>query len=477
MAGRHLEVFLLAPAAEVVPCRYLRCRPYRHVAVVFIGLLGSILHAVQHVGHVVAVDGECSSNRDVLGSHLIRQRAVPAVERIAFLRRPIPQRVDVLAVLVGVQRSMPLSVHEVLYRMLISRVVKLQHELAVSCYRSFRHVLLGLLVICEPCERRRVRRRQRIRLSEQFILRQAYRILPVQAFQIVLYLILRISVGRERSGYLHVLCRHLERFRPAPAAERIAFLHRLWLDAYLLAVPVALCAFICRPVHLVRHVVAVPRVVQPQRQASVSGYRTGLQRRLSGFRIVAEAFIHLRLFRYRRPGRSRLVPAFFQGECPVHVLLVVLYPVLRVVVRYRASGYLHVTGRHLEAFLLAPAAKVVACRYLRCRPYRHVTVVFVAFYISVLHAVQHVGHVIAVNRECSFDLQILRTHNFWKCPVPAAESVAFLHWLFPQRVDGLAVLVGVQPSILLSVHKVSYCMLFSCIEQLQYKRTVSCNRA
>ena len=461
----------------MVPCRYLRCRPYCHVAVVFIGLLDSILHAVQHVGHVVAVDGECSSNRDVLGSHLIRQRAVPSVERIAFLRRLIPQRVYVLAVLVGVQRSMTLSVHEVLYRMLISRVVKLQHELAVSCYRSFRHVLLGVLVICEPCERRRVRRRQRIRLSEQFILRQAYRILPVQAFQIVLYLVLRISVGRERSGYLHVLCRHLERFRPAPAAERIAFLHRLWLDAYLLAVPVAHRSFICRPVHLVRHVVAVPRVVQLQYQASVSGNRSGYQRSFYR-RIIRKAFVGVRFCSYYGICRTcECVCLFWFAVCSVEALQIMFYPIFRIQIRYRASFYRHVTGRHLEAFLLAPAAKVVACRYLRCRPYRHVTVVFVAFYISVLHAVQHVGHVIAVNRECSFDLQILRTHNFWKCPVPAAESVAFLHWLFPQRVDGLAVLVGVQPSILLSVHKVSYCMLFSCIEQLQYKRTVSCNRA
>ena len=149
----------------------------------------------------------------------------------------------------------------------------------------------------------------------------------------VLYRILRIAVGRERSGYLHVVCRHLERLRDAPAAERVAVLHWLCLDAYLLAVPVALCAFICRSVHLVRHVVAVPRVVQPQRQASVSGYRPGLQRCLPGCRIVAEAFIFLRPFRYRHTGRSRLVPAFCQGECPVHVLLVVLYPVLRVVVR------------------------------------------------------------------------------------------------------------------------------------------------
>ena len=81
---------------------HLRCWPYRHVAVVFIGLRGSVLHAVKHIGHVIAVDGECSGNRDVLGSHLIRQRAVPAIERIAFLLRPIPQRVDVLTVLVGV---------------------------------------------------------------------------------------------------------------------------------------------------------------------------------------------------------------------------------------------------------------------------------------------------------------------------------------------------------------------------------------
>ena len=94
----------------------------------------------------------------------------------------------------------------------------------------------------------------------------------------MLYRELRIPVRRERSGYLHVACRHLECLRYAPAAERVAFLHRLCLDAYLLAIPVALCAFICRSVHLVCHVVAVPRVVQPQRQASVSRYRTGFQR-------------------------------------------------------------------------------------------------------------------------------------------------------------------------------------------------------
>ena len=235
VAVRHLEVFLLAPAAEVVACRYLGRWPYRHVAVVFIGLRNSVLHAVKHIGHVIAVDGECSGDCDVLGSHLIRQRAVPAIERIAFLLRPIPQRVDVLAVLVGLYLSMLFTVHEVRHRVLIPRVVQLQHELAVSCYRPFRHVLLGLLVICEPCERPLVRRRQRIRLSGQ-ILCQPYRIFPVQAFQVVLYLILRISVCRERSAYLHVLIRHRERFRLAPAAERVARCGCRLCDAYLCTV-------------------------------------------------------------------------------------------------------------------------------------------------------------------------------------------------------------------------------------------------
>ena len=119
------------------------------------------------------------------------------------------------------------------------------------------------------------------------------------------------------------------------------------------------------------------------------------------------------------------------------------YPIFRIQIRNHASFNRNIAGWHLEVFLLAPAAEVVAFRYPRCRPYGHVAVVFIGLLGSILHAVQHVGHVVALNFKGSFDLQILRTHYFWKGSVPAAETVAFLHWLFPQRVDGLAVLVGV----------------------------------
>ena len=327
--------------------------------------------------------------------------------------------------------------------MLIPRVVQLQYELAVSRDYPFRHILLGFLVICESLERRRVRRRQRIRLSGQLILRQAYRILPVQAFQIVLYRILRVAVSRERSGYLHILCRHLERIRDAPAAERVAFLHRLCLDTYLLAVPVALCAFICLSVHLVCHVVVVPRVVQFQYQASISCNRSGCQRTFYR-RVIRKAFVGVQFCSYSGICRFCECLCLFRiAVGSVEALQIMFHLIFRIRIRYRASFNRNIAGWHLEVFLLAPAAEVVTCRYPRCWPYGHFAVVFVWFYISILNAVQHVGHVVALNFKGSFDLQILRTHYFWKGSVPAAESVAFLHRLFSQRGNGLAVLVGV----------------------------------
>ena len=365
---RHLEVFFLAPAAEVITRRYFRRRSYCHVASVFITLFRPVWLTIQLICHVVTVDLEAAADYYVLGTHLIRQRSVPAAECVAFLRRFFSQVFHGLIVFVSVYLSILLAVYHVSYCMLISSVVQLQDEFSVPCDGPFRYVLFGSLVIGEACKGRRICSCYRIRLSIQG-LRQAFLILPVQAFQIVYYCILRISVGCERSRYLHVIGRHLKGFLLAPAAECVALFHCIRLNAYLLAVFIALRACICRSVHLVGHVVTVPCVVQLQCQASVTGYRSGCQRILSGFCIIRKAFILLRSFCHRRSRRSSLVSAFRQCKRSVQVLFIMLYPVLRIIVGYDASFDLHILCRHLEVFFLAPAAEVITRRYLRRRSY------------------------------------------------------------------------------------------------------------
>ena len=219
---------------------------------------------------------------------------------------------------------------------------------------------------------------------------------------------------------------------------------------------------------------AVPRVVQLQYQASISCNRSGCQRSFYR-RIIRKAFVGVRFCSYNGICRFCECLCLFRiAVGSIEALQIMLYLIFRIRIRYRASFYRNIACWHLEVFLLAPAAEVVACRYLRRWPYGHVAVVFVAFNISVLYAVQHVGYVVALNLKGSFDLQILRSHNCWKGSVPAAETVAFLHRLFPQRIDGLAVLVVLYLSILFTVHEVRHRTFYSCIEQLQNKRTVSC---
>ena len=252
--------------------------------------------------------------------------------------------------------------------MLISCIVQLQDEFSVSCDGSFRYVLLRILIIREACKEFLICRCYCIGLSGPLFTLFFY-ILSIQAFQIVFYCILRISVGCERSRYLYIAGRHLKSFFPAPAAECVALFHRIRLNAYLLAVFIALRACICRSVHLVGHVVTVPCVVQLQRQASVSRYRSRCQRILPGSCIIRIAFILLRFFCHQRSRRSSLVSAVFQRKRSVQVLFIMLYPVLRILIGYDASFDLHILCRHLEVFLLAPAAEVIARRYFRRRSY------------------------------------------------------------------------------------------------------------
>ena len=344
--------------------------------------------------------------------------------------------------------------------MLISCIVQLQDEFSVSCDGSFRYVLFGSLVIGEACKGLRICSCYRIRLSIQR-LRQAFLILPVQTFQIVYHCILCISVGCERSRYLHVIGRHLKGFFLAPAAECVALFHCVRLNAYLLAVFIALCFSICRSVHLVGHIVAVPCIVQLQCQASVPGYRSGCQRILSGFCIIRIAFILLRFFCHRRSSRSNLVSFFRQRIRSVQVLFIMLYPVLRILIGYDASFDLHILCRHLEVFLLAPAAEVIARRYFRRRSYYYVASIFITLCCSVRFSIQYICHVITVDRETSADLYVLSSHNLRQFTVPSVERVAFLHRFLSERRSILPIFISVYLSILLAVYHVSYCVFIS----------------
>ncbi len=358
--------------------------------------------------------------------------------------------------------------------MLISCIVQLQDEFSVSCNGSFRHVLLRILIIREACKEFLICRCYRIGLSGPLFTLFFY-ILSIQAFQIVFYCILRISVGCERSCYLYIAGRHLKSFFPAPAAEFIALFHRIRLNAYLRAVFIALCFSICRSVHLVDHIVAVPCVVQLQCQASISSYRSRCQRILSSFCIIRKAFIFLRSFRHQHSRRSSLISAVFQRKRSVQVLFIMLYPVLRILVGYDASFDLHILSRHLEVFLLAPAAEVITRRYFRRRSYCHVASIFIPLCLSVWLPIQLICHVVAVDREAAADHYVLGSHNFRQSTVPSIERVAFFHRLLSERRSILPIFISVYLSILLAVYHVSYRVLISCIVQLQDEFSVSCN--